>query len=248
MAGIRRNLRTTGRAAIMLVVVVGIIALAYAAIRYRLGSPLDDTYTAAEISLFREAAFGIDDNGINTTCRFEGDCQDTAPRVQKWEEDILLQLGGEYSFDDQEELAKIAAELDDLIPGLSVRVTDDAAAANIIVGYRPWAELGLDGDQTFLGFTMPRGERFAFESGAIYVDSARPAASRRLTLRHEILHALGFSFHPYSHPKSVLSVGRGPDYAYPQNFSAADTALIRILYDSRVKAGMTLAEVEGLGF
>ncbi len=157
-------------------------------------------------------------------------------------------MSGEYGYEDQEELRQIAAELDDLLTDLSVEVVDDQDAANIIVGYTPWAGLGLEGDQTFLGFAMPRGERFAFDRGAIFVDSSQPPGSRRVILRHEILHAVGFIFHPYSHPKSALNVGRAPDDAYPPSFSAVDNALIRILYDSRIKSGMTLEDVEALGF
>ena len=247
MARSRTSIRTTARAAIMLAVLAAIAVLTYLGIRYFIPPPLNEIYSPREIALFNQAAFGIDPENLDTACAIRGDCGLDAFRIRKWETDISLWITGEFTDEDRDELLRIAAELDDLLPDLSVAVTDDRLAANIIVAYNPRTDLPPDEDPHPLGFAAPRGDSWDFTTAAIFIDSLQAPRPRQVILRHELTHAIGFSFHATSHPDSVLFIRPTEEITYPPAFSAVDNAIIRILYDSRVLPGMSLADLQRLG-
>ncbi len=247
MARSRTSTRTTARAAVMLVVLAGIAALTYLGIRYFIPPPLDEIYSPREITLFHQVAFGIDSKNLDTSCAVRGDCGLDAFRIGKWETDISLWITGEFTDEDRDELLRIAAELDDLLPDLSVEVTDDRLAANVIVAYNPRTDLPPDEDPHPLGFAAARGDGMAIDTAAIFIDSLQALRPRQVILRHELMHAIGFSFHSIAHPDSVLFVRPTDEITYPPVFSAVDDAVIRILYDPRVLPGMTLGDLQRLG-
>ncbi len=246
MAGSRGTIRTTGRAALMLLVVAGIILLTYAGIRFFIPPPLNEIYSPREIAYFKEVAFGVDPLASDISCAFQGDCIDGASRIRKWEIDIRLWLTGEFTDEDREELGKVASELDDLIPTLSVEVTDDRLEANVIVAFTPRADLSPEEDHP-LGFAMPRGDGSALTRAAIFVDSSQGLPLRLVILRHEIMHAVGFPFHAPVELDSVLFIRPAAEIRQLLVFPAIDNAVIRLLYDSRILPGMTLADVARLG-
>ena len=247
MARPRTSVRTTVRAAVMLAVLAGIAVLTYLGIRYFIPQPLNEIYSPREIALFHQVAFRIDLDDLDTSCTIRGDCGLDPVRIVKWETDIRLWITGKVTNEDRDELLRITAELDDLLPDLSVEVTDDRLAANIIVAYNPRTDLPPDEAPHPLGFAAPRGDTLAFTTAAIFIDSLQAPRPRQVILRHELMHAIGFSFHSIAHPDSVLFVRPTDEITYPPVFSAVDNAIIRILYDPRVLPGMTLGDLQHLG-
>ncbi len=243
----RTSIRTTARAAVMLALVAGIALLTYLGIQYFIPPPLNEIYSPREIALFNQAAFGIDHENLDTSCAIRGDCGLNAFRIGKWEVDISLWITGEFTDEDRAGLLRIAAELDDLIPNLSVEVTDDRLAANVIVAYNPRGDLTIFENPHPLGFAMPSSDGRGIDTAAIFVDSMQAPRPRQVILRHELMHAIGFLFHATSHPDSVLFIRPTDEITYPPVFSGVDNAIIRLLYDPRVLPGMTLGDLQRLG-
>ena len=246
MAGSRKSIRTTARAALMLVVTAAIVALAFVGIRFFIPPPLNEMYSPREISYFKALAFGVEPVEFDLACATRGDCVDQANRVRKWETDIRLWLTGEFTVEDRDELRQIASELDDLIPTLSVEVTDDRLAANVIVGFTPRADLS-DAEDHPLGFVMPRSDGWTLNSAAIFVDSSQGLPLRLVILRHEVMHALGFPLHAPVDLDSVLFIRPASEIRQLRVYPAIDNAVIRLLYESRILPGMTLLDLNRLG-
>jgi hypothetical protein len=150
---------------------------------------------------------------------------------------------------DLREVRDIAAELDHL-PPFKVSVVSESREANLLIRFVPrdrFIGQGPNGRDRGLGFMALRNSGPVLLGAAIFVDSGQSPAFRRVILRHEFMHALGFPVHTLWERDSTLFVGPEDGVNYPDEFVPIDEAIIRILYDSRIEPGMTLDQIEELG-
>ncbi|CAH0994623.1 hypothetical protein EMA8858_00734 [Emticicia aquatica] len=89
------------------------------------------------------------------------------------------------------------------------------------------------GGTAFMSISNTKNE---IEKVVIWVTSVFPILDRRLVSRHEIGHAIGFSHVPTK--RSIMWDTIDLEYN-PIDYTDVDKSYIKILYDSRTKAGMT---------
>ncbi len=121
--------------------------------------------------------------------------------------------------------------------------TSDEAKANIKIfsgrdtDFEAKYKLSLQGElqvggTAFMSISSTKSE---IEKVIIWVTSVFPTLDRRLITRHEIGHAIGFSHVPTK--RSVMWDTIDLEYN-PSDFTDVDKNYIKILYDTRTKAGM----------
>lgn len=93
------------------------------------------------------------------------------------------------------------------------------------------------GGTAFMTISSSKNE---LEKVVIWVTSIFPTLDRRLVTRHEIGHAIGFSHVPTK--RSIMWDTIDLEYN-PRAFTEVDNNYIKILYDTRTKAGMTHEEL-----
>jgi len=93
------------------------------------------------------------------------------------------------------------------------------------------------GGTAFMSISSSKNE---LEKVVIWVTSVFPMLDRRLVTRHEIGHAIGFSHVPTK--RSIMWDTIDLEYN-PTDYTDVDKNYIRILYDTRTKAGMTHEEL-----
>ncbi len=215
---------------------------------FLLPPPFDGSFTLEEVNYFKESTFAagrvadLDEEDR----RYLGRGFST---VHKWTDPIAIAVVGGGDLGDLREVRNIAKELDQLLP-IEVDLVDDHREANLTVRFIPRARfIGQrpDDEERELGFMAPRNSGPILLGATVYVDSDQSPSFRRVIVRHELMHALGFPVHTLWERNSTLFVGPEDGVNYPDEFVLIDKAIIRILYDSRVKPGMTLDQIEELG-
>ncbi len=122
--------------------------------------------------------------------------------------------------------------------------TTDESKANIKIysgrdtEFEEKYKLSLQGELAVGGtaFITISSTKDELEKVVIWVTSVFPILDRRLVTRHEIGHAIGFSHVPTK--RSIMWDTIDLEYN-PRDYTDVDKSYIKILYDSRTKAGMT---------
>ncbi len=146
----------------------------------------------------------------------------------------------------------IVREFADKIPSTQLQLTEDAAAADIVVRLIDEKDFVRAIEQAF-GQAVAR--RFIAKTDPQCVTSVKSDADGTILhadvfvivdqgeavfydcAYHETLHALGLSNHADSNPWTTLNQNRVVGY-----LTVYDRALLTLLYDSRLRPGMSLAE------
>jgi len=124
--------------------------------------------------------------------------------------------------------------------------TSDESKANIKIfsgrdtEFESKYKLSLQGELQVGGTAFISSSKNELEKVVIWVTSVFPTLDRRLITRHEIGHAIGFSHVPTK--RSIMWDTIDLEYN-PTAFTDIDNNYIKILYDTRVKAGMTHEEL-----
>jgi predicted Zn-dependent protease len=124
--------------------------------------------------------------------------------------------------------------------------TTDESKANIKIfsgrdtDFESKYKLSLQGELQVGGTAFISSSKNELEKVVIWVTSVFPTLDRRLITRHEIGHAIGFSHVPTK--RSIMWDTIDLEYN-PTAFTDVDNNYIKILYDTRVKAGMTHEEL-----
>lgn len=126
--------------------------------------------------------------------------------------------------------------------------TTDESKANIKIfsgrdtEFEAKYKLSLQGELQVGGtaFMSISSSKHEVEKVVVWVTSVFPTLDRRLVARHEIGHAIGFSHVPTK--RSIMWDTIDLEYN-PTAFTEVDNNYIKILYDTRAKAGMTHEEL-----
>ncbi len=214
--------------------------------------PLNERYSEREIAYFKEVAFEDEyDMFHRGELLLEGGGS-SGDRVAKWEKDIRLWVMGVFTDDDLAQIDRVVAELSKLLGPVSMTRVDDESEANVLVLFAPSsASLGYVG---LVGIGRPRTGReeanpWAIDRARIGLYSDDPANRRETSIRVGITLILGLEFRSVGFFRSAI-LDDPPSWDDPPTWDeliALEEASIRILYEEKIEAGMTLEDLKRLG-
>jgi|GEM_PF-6902622 len=169
----------------------------------------------------------------------------SAPHVvYKWTHDIDVSISGSPSESDQAALRSIIADLNELVAPLKVRhvadggdITiwygDDSQFSKRLSGYTP-------GNRGY--FQVKYGMDYSLYASSILISTEVGAAARAHLVREELTQSLGFFNDSWAEEASIFYQG----WTTTSRYSEQDKAIIRMLYDSRIKPGMSRLRVASI--
>ena len=221
--------------------------------------PLADLYTDDEIAYFKEIAFGIDpqfvDGGLDPDLVrriVEIELAGHGDRIGKWDDgEIGYYVAGSPSESDLVQVESIISRLDSLIPMLSFRALELSEAevdVSMFIAFAGENDYLLEGVvasnwMSYAGLGGIGGDSFVIEKAVIFINSDHPEEIRRRAIVEEITQALGLTNDSWWYPDSRFYQG----FSIKPGLADIDEALIRLLYDPRIKPGMTIEDLERMG-
>ena len=212
--------------------------------------PLADLYTDDEIAYFKEIAFGVDpevaiviEGGITEGARSRLD------HINKWNDGtVTYYVGGDIAMGDRGRVEAVIAELDTLIPPLNFRPAA-LSDASLRIFFRTPNEFPTSvtsrGKEILAGLGQLYGNNFVIDNAEVFIRSELPKRRRNHVILHEITQALGLPNDSWWYPDSTFYQGWSEHLG--SGLADIDEAVIRLLYDPRIKAGMTIEDLERIG-
>ena len=167
------------------------------------------------------------------------------PMVKKWTSDIRIQLHGNYTESDEQELETITSELSELT-GLSITIVNSNANINIYFvsqtlfkKYIPEYKGTAEQDGLFVSRNHP-GDSVLYSSTICIRQDANHQLRNHL-LREELTQAMGIPADSRVYKDSIFQ--QDPFYQTTE-YSAMDKEVIKLLYDKKMRPGMTKNEIE----
>lgn len=213
-----------GAAGRVLALLVAVVVLGQAGHVGATGGP---SYSGAEVAHFEALGLGSEYGGAS-------------PVVRRWQGTVRVSLAGEPTADDRATLASVVAELAALVAPVRIDVVQRSADITVhLVPPADFASIVPDYVPGNDGFFSVWWQADVLERGAIVVDRGAPADVRAHLVRHELVQTMGLMIDS-DDPGSVL-FGRPTRVT---SLTALDRVALRLLYDQRIRPGMTAAEVE----
>ena len=219
--------------------------------------PFHEMYTGEQTAYFRELALGCDPDSMELTgVRCNRDY------ITKWRGPIRVGVAGQPSSSDLSGIDEVIDQLRVLIR--PVDIYRDDSAPNLIIYLIPGDQFGRIRSE----FPSGRGGSIAFPDSSghlvaadVVVDSTQNERTRRSLILQQLTHALGLSSASWAYRDSVFYQGhwleetrdsegrlmpaRGPSQML--EFADIDKAVIRLLYDPRIKPGMDDEDLQRIG-
>lgn len=184
-----------------------------------------DQYSAATLEYFREVALGFEYGG--------------APEVvRKWERDVRIEVLGAPAAAEREVLEEAVTELNGLIDTIELRVVERNGNVSLRLGPRDELSCREEDDGCF--WVWSQGPALVLAEVQVGTDTGQTVAH---LLREELAQALGLGRDSDRYPDSIFYEREGAS-GQTTSYAPIDREIIRLLYDERVKPGMTGGEVE----
>jgi hypothetical protein len=169
----------------------------------------------------------------------------SAPKVAyKWTQDVLVQVEGNPTASDRAALQQVVSDLNGLISPVKVRLVDQGG--NVRIWYGPekqFAQQDEDYTPGNLGyFSIRYDDNSAITHSSILIDTGTEATARAHLVREELTQSLGLFQDSWDYKDSMFYQG----WTTPTKYSDLDQQIIHMLYDTRVKPGMSKAQVDAL--
>jgi hypothetical protein len=205
------------------------------------------SFTTPELmSGFLKLAFGSDMQSLGSA----------SDRIHKFDHQVHLHVANDGSVDRSKSYQAVVQKFVQQVNGLDAVFVDDTVAPDIIVRFvdarnfndNLAAALGNERASNFITQTNPRctTRMRASDTGTILradifiiVDQGEDTFLD--CAYHETLHALGLMNHANDLPWTTLNQNRKVGY-----LSIYDRTLLKILYDSRIRPGMTRTDIRGI--
>lgn len=191
-----------------------------------------DSYSQSELDYFYEIALGAEYGESDKV-------------IHKWVDDIGIKIKGRPTDRDIETINEVISELNYIIDGIKLD----------IVVWDPDIEIYFDSVDKFSSIepNYIQGNTGFFwtwwdDSGALYEARILIATGginqkeRSHLIREELTQSLGMMNDSYKYKDSIFY----QDWTDTGSYSDMDRAVIRILYDPRIKLEMTMDEVDGI--
>lgn len=169
----------------------------------------------------------------------------SAPHVvYKWTHDIEVSVSGSLGDSDKSAVRTVIADLNELIAPLQVRQV--ASGGDITIWYGEDSEFSrrlpgyTPGNRGY--FQVKYGMDYSLHASSILISTEVNAAARAHLVREELTQSLGFFSDSWTEEASIFYQG----WTTISRYSEQDKAIIRMLYDSRIKPGMTPARVHSI--
>ena len=220
--------------------------------------PLTDLYTADEIAYFKEIAFEDDLRGMAlffpaaTEAMYKEDVADKKG-IEKWGSGQVVKyaVGGGVSASDMAEIHSVIARLDALIPVLDFRPVEEPSDASLVIWVATYdevrREMKLDADvarwRTTPYASFGTVENFVVVKSSVLINADQPPEIRRRSIIKGPAASLGLAGSSWWYPDSTFYQGGSAS----SGLAEIDEAVIRLLYDPRIKPGMTIEDLERIG-
>lgn len=165
------------------------------------------------------------------------------PRVQKWNSQILIQMHGQYTTDDEKELNDIIQELSQLT-GLSIAKTTSGANINIYFVHQQQFKtycVEYNPNNVQNGFFEISSSSNVISRSSICIEGHLQEEMKHHLLREELTQSLGLGSDSNRYVDSIFQ--QNPQYQVTE-YAEIDKQVIKLLYDQRVKPGMTQQEID----
>ena len=220
---------------------------------------LVDLYTDDEIAYFKEIAFGVEPDfgkdGVNPDLArtiVENRSARGKEGIRKWDDgEVGYYVAGNPTASDMAEVESIIARLDSLIPMLRFRALELSEAELHVSMFIAFGRendellegLVVSGWMALAGFGITASDNFVIEKAILVINSDQPEELRRRAIVEEITQAMGLMNDSWWYPDSRFYEGVSAKYG----LADIDVALIRLLYDPRIKPGMTIEDLQRMG-
>ena len=186
------------------------------------------------INYFFEIAFGAEYD-----C--EGEC---ASVIHKWNNDLRIKVSGEPTPEDLETLQQVIVELNDLLTAISFEIVD--SQENVEIFFIPISEFeSIDPDylpENWGQFQVWISNNVIWKARILIASIGLSQIERSHLIREELTQSLGLMIDSYSYPQSVFQQA----WTETVQYAPIDKALIKLLYDPRLDAGMSRFEIENI--
>ena len=220
--------------------------------------PFADLYTEDEIAYFKEIAFGIAPSGFSAFVPAVAEAAadnraSVGEGIQKWDGRLVTYyLDDELAVSDVEAVVTIISLLDALIPTLDFRRVTKTSDPSLLIGLVTTDHITDDELLDASKWPLTRVLTVIFDdpfahfkivSVLVYINSEWSAEVRGRPIIAGITGALGLTGSSWSYPDSIFYEGASSR----AELADIDEALIRLLYDPRIKPGMTIEDLERMG-
>jgi hypothetical protein len=187
-------------------------------------------FTAEQISYFLDVAMGAEFSAAPA-------------RIHKWRGDVRIQYLGNPTETDLDTLRAVIAEVNQLTQG-EINLSLVNETPNVTVRFVPESQFSNyepNYQSTNYGFFWTWWNNHVINQANILIatDSLITSQERSHLIREELTQSLGLMQDSRRYPNSLFF----QDWTATTQYSDMDKALIRMLYQPTVKAGMTRAEV-----
>ena len=165
------------------------------------------------------------------------------PMIKKWVTEVRVQLHGKYTDSDEKELNDIISELSDFT-GLNISIVNRDANINIYIvkqkdfqKYIPQYK-GIERQQGL--FYVSISTNGVIDRATVCIEDGLDRNLKHHLLREELTQTMGLLADSYKYPGSVFQ--QNPNYT-PTEYAGIDKAVIKLLYDGKIRPGMTQQEV-----
>lgn len=165
-----------------------------------------------------------------------------APEVAyKWTHDVDISVSGDLKQADRDAIAQTIEDLNELIAPRQVSLVP--AGGDITIWYGPSDDFAerlpsyTPGNMGY--FSIRYGRDYSIQSSTILIASDLDSAARTHLLREELTQSFGFFQDSRQDPLSIFQQA----WTMTQTYSELDRAIIPLLYDVRVKPGMSAKQV-----
>lgn len=171
-------------------------------------------------------------------------------KIVKWTKNMKVFVTGEKIPALEQELNKIIEELNELVRPIRIQRVYNKSQANFQIFFGPVTQYlnkiernaSRYARKNLAMFYVYYGRKGTIKKGSMYVDTRtmRAKNTRRHLLREELTQALGLMNDSYKYPNSIFyqKFSRSTDY------TKMDKKIIRLLYSSQIKPGMSRQQVE----
>ncbi|HYG58906.1 MAG TPA: DUF2927 domain-containing protein [Symbiobacteriaceae bacterium] len=164
--------------------------------------------------------------------------------VYKWTDDILIQVTGSPAESDETALDQVIDDLNDLIAPLQIRRV--ATGGNVTIFYGPDEEFPRQvrgytpGNRGY--FAVNYSSSHAIRSSKILISTNVTKKARAHLVREELTQSLGMFRDSWDYEDSIFYQG----WTTTGTYAPIDETVVRLLYDPRLKPGMTREQVLAL--
>lgn len=166
----------------------------------------------------------------------------SAPEVAyKWTHDVDVSVSGDLTQADRTTIDQVIEDLNELIAPRQVHLVPEGG--DITIWYGPSKEFKqrlssyTPGNMGY--FSIGYGRDYSIQSATILIASDVESAARTHLVREELTQSFGFFQDSRQDPLSIFQ----QDWTLTQTYSKLDRAIIPLLYDERVKPGMSGKQV-----